>query len=161
MFPNGTMAGYANSLFWVLFTLFGGIVVPRNALNDFYRPWITWADPLRYFFGPMVASSLHGVRAVCNRSDLAIFDPPPGQTCSEYVENYSSSNPGYLQNPDANESCAYCPYSVGDDYARTMDFSYDDRWRDWAVFLGFCLTNVVLVFLITRLTRVQIQRQRR
>ena len=77
LFPNGTMAGYANSLFWVLFMLFGGVVVPRTALNDFYRSWVTWADPLRYFLGPMVASSLHGVRAVCNKSDLAIFDPPP------------------------------------------------------------------------------------
>lgn len=58
-------------------------------------------------------------------------------------------------------SCAYCPYFVGDDYASAMDFHYDDRSRDWAVFLGFCLTNIVLVFLITWVTQVQMRRWRR
>lgn len=89
MFPNPTMAGYANSLFWVVFVMFGGIVTPRQVLNDFYRPWIFCADPLRYYFGASVSTVLHDVTAVCKDVDLATFDPPPGTTCGEYTANYN------------------------------------------------------------------------
>lgn len=161
LFPNATMAGYANSLFWVIFMMFNGVVVPKSELNDFYRPWMTWADPMRYYFGATVSSVLHNVKAVCKPEDLAIFDPPPGQTCGEYVQAYVSSNPGYLQNASATSSCKYCPYSVGDDYSSTMTFAYGDRWRDFGVFLAFCISNLVVVFFVTWIARVVIRRWRK
>lgn len=161
LFPNATMAGYANSLFWVIFMMFNGIVAPKSQLNDFYRPWMTWADPMCYYFGATVSSVLHNVEAICKPEDLAVFDPPPGQTCGEYVQAFMSSNPGYLQSTTATSSCQYCPYSVGDDYSSTMDFFFTDRWRDFGVFLAFCLSNFVIVFLATWVGRVLIRRWRK
>ncbi|KAJ5589564.1 hypothetical protein N7537_012242 [Penicillium hordei] len=161
LFPNATMAGYATSLFWVVLMMFNAIVTPQSALNSFYRPWINWADPMRYYFGATISSVLHKVEAVCKKTDLAIFDPPSGQTCGEYMHNYILSNPGYLEDPTATSLCEYCPYSNGDNYAQTMAFYYEGRWRDWAVFLGFCLTNFALIFFVSWVTRVQIRRWRK
>ncbi|KAJ5859609.1 hypothetical protein N7534_004886 [Penicillium rubens] len=161
LFPNPTMAGYATSVFWVVLMMFNGIVTPQSVLNSFYRPWIIWADPMRYYFGAIVSSVLHNTEAVCKQKDFATFHPPSGQTCGEYMHNYTSSNPGYLVDPSATSLCQYCPYSDGDDYSKTLGFIYDDRWRDWAVFLGFCLTNLALIFFISWLTRVQIRRWRK
>ncbi|KAJ5757976.1 P-loop containing nucleoside triphosphate hydrolase protein [Penicillium nucicola] len=161
LFPNATMAGYANSLSWVVLMMFSGIPVPHSALNDFYRPWLFWADPMRYFFGATVSSVLHDVKAHCAESDLATYDPPTGQTCYEYTASYMNQNPGYLIKPNATTLCGYCSYSVGDDYSSTLDFFYSERWRDLAVFLGFCLTTITLVFFVTWITRVKMRQWRR
>ncbi|KAJ5669202.1 hypothetical protein N7462_010272 [Penicillium macrosclerotiorum] len=160
LFPNPTMAGYANSLCWVVLLMFNGIVAPHSVLNSFYRSWITWVDPLRYYFGATVSSVLHNVKAVCKTEDMATFSPPPGQTCGQYMQDYMLTNPGYLESSNATSICQYCPYSVGDDYSATLTFFYNDRWRDWAVFLGFCISNLVLVFFASWIIRVQIRKCR-
>lgn len=161
LFQNGTMAGYANSLFWVVLLMFSGAANPRSALNSFYHPWLWWADPMTFFFESTVSTVLHGVNVHCEPADLAVFDPPSGQTCEQYLKGYLAQNPGYLENPTATQSCGYCKYSVGDDYSRSLDFYYEDRWRDWAVFLGFCITNFLLVYLVTWLHRVKMRQWRK
>ncbi|KAE8154353.1 ABC-2 type transporter-domain-containing protein [Aspergillus avenaceus] len=161
LFSNPTMAGYAMSLFWVILLMFSGAANPRSALNDFYRPWLYWADPMTYFFEPTVATVLHGVQAQCASGDMAVFDPPSGQTCMDYVASYLETNTGYLANPNATDNCNYCPYSTGDDFAQSLHFFYGDRWRDWAVFLGFGITNVLLTFLINWIVRVKIRQWRK
>ncbi|KAL4963356.1 ABC transporter-like protein [Aspergillus stella-maris] len=138
-FPSRTTAGYANSLFWVVLLIFSGLPVPHTAINDFYRPWLFWTD-------------------TAAERDLARFIPPAGSSCAEYAASFLGINPGYSVNGDARDVCAYCKYSSGDDYVATLDFAYGDRWRDWAVFLGFCLTNVGVVVWGTWLLRVEVQR---
>jgi ABC-type multidrug transport system permease subunit len=158
IFPNPTLAGYANSLFWVALTVFSGTVVPHSAMNSFYRPWIFWVDPLRYFMGGAVSNVLHGVVAHCKQSDLTIFDPPQNATCLEYAADFLEVNPGYLTNPGATADCAYCRFNTGDDYAATLDYYHSDRWRDWAVLLGWSLLNVLLVWFFTWLYRMKLRK---
>lgn len=153
LFPNATMSGYANSLFWVLLIMFSGTVVPHGAMVDFYRPWLYWANPLRYFLGGSTANVLHGVEAHCSDKDLTVFDPPPGQTCGQYAAGFLETSAGYLANPDATADCAHCRFEVGDDYASSLDYAYGSRWRDWAVFLGFCFSTFFLIFVVTGFTR--------
>ncbi|CAG8940173.1 unnamed protein product [Penicillium salamii] len=160
-FPNATMAGYAMSLFWVTLLMFSGAANPRSALNSFYRPWLYWADPLTYFFEPTVATVLHGVEVQCTSDEMAVFDPPSGKTCQQYLAQYLEASTGYLVNPDATQGCQTCPYTVGDDFAETLHFFYADRWRDWAVFLGFCLTNFFLIFVVTWFFRVKVRQWRK
>ena len=157
LFQNSTMAGYADSLFWVVLLMFSGAANPRSGLNSFYYSWIFWADPLTYFFEATVSTVLHGVDVHCEQADLAVFDPPSGQTCAQYLTSYMEANPGYLQNPSATSGCGYCKYSSGDDYAHTLDYYYGERWRDWGVFLGFCITNFALAYLITWIRRVKMR----
>ncbi|PYI02739.1 ABC transporter-like protein, partial [Aspergillus sclerotiicarbonarius CBS 121057] len=162
-FPNRTMAGYANSLlllqqlFWVVLLIFSGLPIPHSAMNNFYRPWLFWTDPMRYFFGGTISTIMHQVPVQCKPRDYTQFIPPAGQTCSEYAGRFLASHAGYLVDPNATDICSYCKYSTGDDYLDTLNFGYRDRWRDWAVFLGFCLTNIVLVFIGTWFLRVKMR----
>jgi ATP-binding cassette subfamily G (WHITE) protein 2 (SNQ2) len=159
IFPNATLAGYANSLFWVLLTVFSGTLVPHASMNAFYKPWIFWVDPLRYFLGGTVSSVLHGVEAHCGPDDVTAFDIPPGaRSCGAYAREFLSRNAGYLLNPDASGDCAYCKFGVGDDYGGTLDYYYADRWRDWAVLLGWALANLVGVWFFTWLYRSKLRK---
>ncbi|KAJ5679477.1 hypothetical protein N7462_007721 [Penicillium macrosclerotiorum] len=158
IFPNPTLAGYANSLFWVALTVFSGTLVPHSAMNTFYRYWIFWVDPLWYFLGGTVSNVLHGVQAHCKESDLTIFNPPANSTCYEYAASFLSQDPGYLTNPNATSSCGYCKFSYGDDYAATLDYYQKDRWRDWAVLLGWCLANMLGIWFFTWLYRVKLRK---
>ncbi|GKZ20907.1 hypothetical protein AbraIFM66951_009229 [Aspergillus brasiliensis] len=159
LFPSTTLGGYANSLFWVILMVVSGVLTPHAYLNDFYRPWLFWVDPMRYFFGASLGSVLHGVPVHCASSDLVTFDAPPGDTCGQYAAAFLESNPGYLVNPNATADCSYCPYSIGDEYLATLDYSYGQRWWNWAVFVGFCCTNFVLLFAIVWFTKGRGQRR--
>jgi ATP-binding cassette subfamily G (WHITE) protein 2 (SNQ2) len=158
VFPNATLAGYANSLFWVALTVFSGTLVPHASMNSFYKPWIFWVDPMRYFLGATVSTVVHNVEAKCNGDDLTYFDPPSLQTCGEYAADFLSQHAGYLVDPQATESCAYCKFNTGDDYSKTLDYYYDDRWRDWAVLLGWTLVNLFGIWLFTWLYRVKLRK---
>lgn len=159
IFPNPFIAGYANSLFWVAITVFSGTLVPHSAMNTFYRAWIFWVDPLRYCPGGTVSNVLHGVKAQCKRSDLTIFDPPPNSTCQEYAASFLSRSAGYITNPDSTNDCGYYKYSYGDDHSVTMDYYHTDRWRDWAVLLGWCFANMAGILFFTWLYRVKLRKQ--
>ncbi|GLB03458.1 hypothetical protein AtubIFM57258_008038 [Aspergillus tubingensis] len=159
LFPSATLGGYANSLFWVILMIVSGVLTPHAYLNDFYRPWLFWIDPMRYFFGASLGSVLHGVAVECSSSDLVVFDAPPGSTCGQYAAAFLGSNPGYIVNPNATAYCSYCPYSVSDEYLNTLDYSYGQRWWNWAVFVGFCCTNFVLVYVVVWFTKGRGQRR--
>ncbi|CAG7930861.1 unnamed protein product [Penicillium olsonii] len=159
MFSNPTMGSYANSLFWVILMVFSGVLTPHSNMNTFYRPWIFWADPMRYFFGATVGTSLHNVSVVCEPSELTIFDPPTDQTCGSYAQTFLETSSGYLLNANATHSCEYCQYSVGDNYLATLDYAYSEHWWNWAVFLGFCITNLLLLLPIMWWTKGRLQRR--
>lgn len=116
IFSNATLAGYANSLFWVILTVFSGTLVPHAFMNSFCKTWIFSVNPIRYFLGGTVSTVLHGVEAKCKEEELTYFDTPGSQTCAEY-QDLLSQNAGYLINLEATESCAYCKLNTGDDYA--------------------------------------------
>ncbi|KAI4727927.1 hypothetical protein E4T49_04284 [Aureobasidium sp. EXF-10728] len=156
MFTNMQTCGLASALFWNILMIFNGTLIPHAALNDFYRNWLYWLDPFRWFFGGSVSNLLKPVPVNCSANDLARFDPPAGQTCAAYAADYLSRSTGYLVNPEATHDCGYCPYSQGSEYAATMDYFYSQRWRDWGIFLVFALvSNVALIYFITWFTRVR------
>ncbi|KAJ5202252.1 hypothetical protein N7449_004331 [Penicillium cf. viridicatum] len=159
LFPNATMSGHANSLIWCILLVFSGVLTPKAYMNDFYRPWLFWVDPMRYFFGGSVSSALHGLRVNCGPDEFVKFDPPPGQTCGEYAARFISQSAGYLINETSSANCQYCQYSVGDDYLETLNFHYSDKWRDWAVFLGFCVINIALLYIVMWWNKGRLQRR--
>ncbi|TDZ72098.1 Brefeldin A resistance protein [Colletotrichum trifolii] len=155
LFVNRTLAGYANSLFWVLLMMFSGMLQPHAGMNGFFRPWLFWADPMRYFLGAVVSTAMDGVEVDCAPRDLAHFVPPSGRTCYQYAADFLATSPGYLVNPNGTETCDFCKYSTRSDYLDTLDYSYSDRWRNWAVLVGWCLANFLLIWFVTWLTLIK------
>ncbi|KAF2021147.1 ABC transporter-like protein [Aaosphaeria arxii CBS 175.79] len=144
---NSELAGYASSLIWCVMATFGGIAVPHADMNNFYRPWLFWADPMRYFLGATASVGLHDVPIKCSKTEIATLQPLDGMTCGTYLREYLATNTGYVVNPDSRRDCGFCPYSTGDEYLAGFDFYFDDRWRDWGVFTAFCFSTLAIAFI--------------
>lgn len=57
------------------------------------------------YVGGFLGATLHGLPVECKPVDLAIFNPPAGQTCLAYAGEWVASTGGYLTNPNATADC--------------------------------------------------------
>jgi ATP-binding cassette subfamily G (WHITE) protein 2 (SNQ2) len=60
-----------------------------------------------------------------------------------------------LLNPQATSNCQYCPYSSGDDYLSTLNLRASDKWRNFGIFLAFCISNWALVYFFVWSVRIK------
>lgn len=90
----------------------------------------------------------------CKESEFAIFDPPSGQTCAQYLEGWLAG-PGArnnLINGDATADCRVCQYRRGSDYLYTVNLNdYYYGWRDVAICVLFAFSSYALVYLLMKL----------
>ncbi|KAK7181443.1 hypothetical protein DPSP01_008673 [Paraphaeosphaeria sporulosa] len=153
--PSFTVISNVLPFFFVMFSLFNGVVRPYTQLAVFWKYGMYYVNPSTYWIGGVLAATLHGIPVECESSETALFDTPPGQTCSSYADGFLSQSPGYLLNPDATSGCMYCPYSSGDDYLATLNISASDKWRDFGIFLAFCISNWALVYFFIWSVRIK------
>ena len=112
---------------------FCGVVVPYAALPYFWRSWMYWVTPFKYLLEGMLGLVTDGVPIQCDRSELAIFDPPPGQSCQSYAGPYAQRIGGYVRTqPDG--SCGFCHYSNGTQFAASFNVYPKYIWRDFGIF---------------------------
>ena len=94
----------------------------------------------------------------CKPSEIALFDPPFGQTCAEYLSAYQSGMGAAtnLLNPNANADCQVCQYTTGADYLRTLNLNEKSYgWRNAGISVGFAVGIYGLVFLLMKLRTKQ------
>lgn len=94
----------------------------------------------------------------CKANEVALFDPPAGQTCAEYLSSYQAGMRAAtnLLNPDHSSACKVCQYTTGADYLRT--FNLDDKyfgWRNAGLVVVFVLGIYGLVYLMMKLRTKQ------
>jgi ATP-binding cassette subfamily G (WHITE) protein 2 (SNQ2) len=88
--------------------------------------------------------------------EAAYFNPPPGSTCSSYASAFVTQvGQGYLTNPDATTNCGYCQYASGVEYMTTLNIKPSDKWRDFGIFLAFCISNWALVYFFIYTVRIK------
>ncbi|KAI0404625.1 ABC-2 type transporter-domain-containing protein [Xylaria palmicola] len=153
--PSFTVISNVLPFFFVMFGLFNGVVQPYRMLPVFWRYWTYYVNPSTYWIGGMLAATLDGSPVRCDASETARFDAPPGQTCREYAGAFATTAGGYLLNPDARADCQYCPYSSGNQYLSTLNISADQKWRDFGIFLAFCVSNWALVYFFIYAVRIR------
>lgn len=112
-------------------------------------------SPSTYWIGGVLAATLNGVPVQCTSTETAQFDAPAGQTCSSYAGDFLQQAPGYLLNPDASTGCMYCPYTTGNDYLATLNIQASQKWRDFGIFLAFCISNWALVYFFVWSVRIK------
>lgn len=49
----------------------------------------------------------------------------------------------------------YCPYTVGNDYLATLNIQASQKWRDFGIFLAFCISNWALVYFFVWSVRIK------
>ncbi|OTB00441.1 hypothetical protein M426DRAFT_267684 [Hypoxylon sp. CI-4A] len=153
--PSFTVISNVLPFFFVMFGLFNGTVQPYSLLPVFWRSWMYWVNPATYWIGGILATTLDGIPVQCDSSETAQFDAPPNQTCQSYAGEFAQAAGGYLLNPDATSNCQYCPYSVGNQYLTTLNINADQKWRDFGIFLAFCISNWALVYFFIYTVRVR------
>ncbi|KAI0001405.1 ABC-2 type transporter-domain-containing protein [Xylariaceae sp. FL0662B] len=153
--PSYTVISNILPSFFVMFSLFNGVIQPYSMLPVFWRYWMYYVNPSTYWVGGMLAATLDGVRVECDPSETAQFDAPPGQTCQSYAGEFAQTAGGYLLNPYASSGCQYCPYRFGNQYLATLNIQADEKWRDFGIFLAFCVSNWALVYFFIYTVRVR------
>ncbi|KAJ5683536.1 ABC multidrug transporter atrF [Penicillium macrosclerotiorum] len=152
--PNATFAALVNPLIIGTLVSFCGVLVPYGQIQEFWRYWIYWMNPFNYLMGGLLVFNVWDTEVNCKESEFAIFNPPNGSTCIQYLETYmqttgSSMN---LVNPDATESCRVCEYRKGSDYLHSLNLKeYYYGWRDIGIVALFAISSYSLVYLLMKL----------
>ncbi|KAL6709778.1 ATP-binding cassette transporter snq2 [Coniothyrium glycines] len=153
--PSFTVIANVLPFFFVMFALFNGVVRPYSAMPVFWRYWMYYLNPSTYWIGGVLAATLHNTPVRCSMSETAIFNTPAGQSCGAYAADFLMTAPGYLLNPEDSSNCQYCPYSTGDDYLATLNVKASEKWRDFGIFLAFCVSNWALVYFFIWSVRIK------
>ncbi|KGQ10332.1 Protein SNQ2 [Beauveria bassiana D1-5] len=154
--PNVVSATLVNPLIIGVLVSFCGVLVPYAQIQPFWRYWIYYLNPFNYLMGSILTFTMWGQDVNCRESEFARFDPPSGQSCSQYLDSYlHSQGPGAvanLVNPDATSDCKVCTYTKAQDYLRTLNLNeYYYGWRDAAIVVLLVFSSYILVYVLMKL----------
>ncbi|KAJ2373879.1 ATP-binding cassette transporter snq2, partial [Coemansia sp. RSA 2603] len=152
--PNDIIAAMFNPIFTAMIILFCGVTIPYEQMPKFWRRWMYWLSPYHYYVEGVITNDLHGSQIKCRNNEFFVFSPPDGKTCNEYAGDWVSKAIGYLNNPDATDNCQYCSYKVGDEFYTSLSWSFNHRWRNIGILLGFIAFNVVFTVVMIRIYKV-------
>ncbi|KAI8318478.1 hypothetical protein GQ54DRAFT_300291 [Martensiomyces pterosporus] len=152
--PNDIIAALLNPIITVPSTMFAGVSIPYAAMPKFWRSWLYWLVPYHYYIEGVITNDLHGSAVRCKPYEFYTFEPPVGMTCNKYAGGFVKAAIGYIDNPDDTSDCRYCQFKIGDDFYRTLDWSFDHRWRNVGVMLGYIIFNMAFTLLMVKVYKV-------
>lgn len=153
--PSFTVISNVLPFFFVMVSLFNGVVRPYAMLPVFWRYWMYYINPSTWWIGGVLAATLHGTPVECAPFETARFDAPAGQSCQSYAGSFANATGGYLLNPEATADCQFCSLSNGDQYLAQLNVAAGDKWRDFGIFLAFVISNWALVYFFIYTVRIR------
>lgn len=154
--PSFTVISNVLPFFFVMVSIFNGVVRPYNQIPAFWRYWVYYLNPSTYWINGVLSAVLTNAPVRCSPGESTLFNPPPGQTCAAYAGTFlSTAQAGYLVNPSLTVDCAYCPYATGSEYLATLNIYPNQQWSNFAIFLTFVLSNWALVYFFIWTVRVK------
>jgi len=152
--PNAIFASLINPFLIGIMVMFCGVLVPYGQIQAFWRYWLYYLDPFHYLMGALLVFADWDRNVQCKESEFALFNPPSGQTCKQYLEAWMDG-PGSgnnLINPDATADCRVCQYTRGSDYLATLNLpEYEDGWRNAGICALFACSSYALVYALMKL----------
>jgi ATP-binding cassette subfamily G (WHITE) protein 2 (SNQ2) len=139
--PDVPSASMINSNLFAAMLLFCGILNPKRYSPHFWS-FMYVASPFTYFVQAFVGPILHNRKLECAYSELSIVDPPEGQTCGVYFDQYINDNGGYLRNPNEDTHCMYCPYTMQEQVVLQYGIKWNQHWRDFGIAWIYIFANV-------------------
>jgi len=96
----------------------------RNVTNTF-PDRLYYLDPFNYLMSSLMVLTTWDKPVTCKTNEVALFDPPAGQTCAEYLSTYQAGIGAAtnLLNPNDSSACQVCQYTTGADYLRTLNLA--------------------------------------
>ncbi|KAF7931602.1 uncharacterized protein EAE98_004338 [Botrytis deweyae] len=147
-------AGNIATLMFSLTLTFNGVFQPPQALPGF---WIFMyrVSPLTYLVSAIASTGLSGRQVTCSDNELAVMQPPAGDTCGSYLQSYATAAGGSIYNPEATADCQYCSSSNADQFLSSVAISYSTRWRDYGIVFAYIVFNIFMAVLLYYLIRVR------
>lgn len=153
--PDAETAGNIATLLFSLTLTFNGVLQSPSALPGF---WIFMyrVSPFTYMIGGWAGTGLHGRIVHCAHNELALFNPPSGQTCQAYLARYFQEGAGgQLYNPSAKLGCEYCPLSDADQFLAGSNIYASQRWRNFGIGFGYICFNIFAAIALYYIVRVR------
>ncbi|KAK0628734.1 ABC-2 type transporter-domain-containing protein [Bombardia bombarda] len=148
--PSLFISSQFDPFIMITFALFCGVTIPAPQMPHFWRAWLYELDPFTRLISGMAVTALHELPVVCQPQELNEFSAPAGQSCGEYMEPFfGRGGAGYLVD-NATSACQYCAYRVGDQFYTPLGWSFDNRWRDFGIFLALLGSNLIILLLASR-----------
>ena len=99
-------------------------------------------SPFTYLIAGMLSTGLANNNITCASIELLHFNPPPNQTCGQYMSNYMKAYGGYLTNNDSTTTCDFCSGSSTNTYLAALSSQYSTRWRNFGIMWAFVIFNI-------------------
>lgn len=77
-----------------------------------------------------------------------MLDPPAGQPCGPYMQEYLTQAPGQLLNVGATTGCQYCPLSSSGMVFAGSGILYSTCWRDFGILWACAVFNIFAATLL-------------
>jgi len=103
----------------------------------------------------VASTGLSGRQVTCSTNELAIMQPPSGQTCGQYLQSYADTAMGAIYNPSATSDCEFCSVQNADQFLASVAISYSTRWRDYGIGFAYIVFNIFMAVLLYYLFRVR------
>ncbi|RDW88005.1 putative ABC1 transport protein [Coleophoma cylindrospora] len=152
--PDSETAGNIATLMFSLTLTFNGVFQPPQALPGF---WIFMyrVSPLTYLISGIASTGLGGRPITCSTSELAILQPPSGQSCGAYLNAYAQTAGGAIYNPNDTADCQYCSITNADQFLSSVAIQSSTRWRDYGIGFAYIAFNIFMAVLLYYLIRVR------
>lgn len=150
------IADNAANLAVMLFTMclnFCGVLAGPDKLPGF---WIFMyrCNPFTYLIQGILATGLAKTSVTCAAEEYVPLVPPNGETCQKFLGPYISAAGGYILDPQSTTKCLYCQMAKTDDFLRSINSFYGDRWRNFGIFNAFTIFNIAATVFFYWLARV-------
>jgi ATP-binding cassette, subfamily G (WHITE), member 2, SNQ2 len=138
--PNAVFASLVNPLIIGTLVMFCGVLVPYEQITAFWRYWMYYANPFTWLMSSLLTFEVFDKTVRCGGDEFAILDAPDGQTCGQYLANFTNGFGARmnLTNPYATSQCQVCQYTRGSDYLYGLNMKDYNGWRD-AGFVCVCV----------------------
>ena len=154
--PDAETGGNIATFLFTMMLVFNGVFQTAAKLPGF---WIFMyrVSPLTYTVGGMAGTALGGRSVICSSKEINVFDPPPGQSCQQYLgaDDMGRFNGSVVYNPTAMSACQYCSLQNGDEYLAVRSISYSQRWMDYGIGWAFIVFNIAAAIVLYYAFRVK------
>lgn len=154
-FETAEAGGNVANMLFMLCLIFCGVLANPSSLPRF---WIFMyrVSPFSYLVSAMLSTALANTKVQCASNEFVHFDPPSGQTCAEYLGNYTLATGGYIEAGTElrTSDCSYCTILETNTFLAQSGVDYADRWRNFGLLWVYIVFNVFGALFLYWLTRV-------
>ncbi|CCH57915.1 hypothetical protein TBLA_0A01150 [Henningerozyma blattae CBS 6284] len=142
--PDLQTAAVFVAFFYSFTASFCGVMQPKGLMPGFWV-FMYRCSPYTYFIDTFTSVLLHDRKVECSQGELVPTSPDKGN-CGDFMKAYVDEFGGYVKVPKAIGVCAYCTYTIGDDFLEVENMSYSHRWRNFGIECAFVAFNFFGMF---------------